>query len=64
MSGRPEALDFVVFLAGMVVIFGGMLFAGKRGRFSPRSGPRAAWPWVVGVPILLILGCLAYFVFS
>ena len=61
-----DTLDLVVVCVGLVWLIGLAIFGaggwpvwgGARGR------PARAWPWVVGVPTVLILSCLAYFLFG
>ena len=36
----------------------------KRGSRAVPGRPTRSWPWVVALPAVLILGCLAYFLFG
>jgi hypothetical protein len=67
MLDGPDNLDVLVICLGLVVILGGTLFGAGRARAARAApfDPGALSPWVVGgVFALLILGCLAYFVFG
>ncbi len=67
MPDGPDNLDVLVICLGLVVILGGSLFGAGRARAASAApfDPGSFLPWVVGgVFALLILGCLAYFVFG
>jgi hypothetical protein len=62
-----DSLDFWITCLAMVLFVGWALFAGTaRAHGGPAAAPSgpAVWPWAVGLPIVFILGCLAYFVFG
>jgi hypothetical protein len=67
MPDGSDNLDILVICLGLVVILGGSLFGAGRARAARAtpSAPGPVLPWIVGgMSALLILGCLAYFVFG
>jgi hypothetical protein len=67
MVGGSDSLNFWITCLAMVLFAGWALFAGTArahgGSAATPSGP-VVWPWAVALPVVLILGCLAYFVFG
>ncbi len=60
-----DTLDVVIACMGLVWLLGLAIFGAGRGR--GRSGATASarvWPWVVAGPVVVILSCLAYFLFG
>ena len=67
MLDGSDSLDFWITCLAMVLFVGWALFAGTaRAHGGSTATPSApvVWPWAVGLPVVLILGCLAYFVFG
>ena len=61
-----ETLDILVGCLGLAWLVGMAILGGSRTAGSGITAVRAAraWPWVVGLPAVLILSCLAYFLFG
>ena len=61
-----DTVDILIASLGLAWLVGLALFGARRARDSESTavGPATVWPWVVGVPAVLILGCLAYFLFG
>jgi hypothetical protein len=61
-----DTVDILIASLGLAWLLGLAFFGASRARDSGSTsvGPATVWPWVVGVPAVLILGCLAYFLFG
>ena len=67
MVAGSDSLDFWIICLAMILFVGWTLFAGApraRGGSAAMPSGGVVWPWAVGLPVVLILGCLAYFVFG
>jgi len=61
-----DTFDILIACVGMAWLIALALFGSgnRRGSRAVLWRPARAWPWVVGLPAVLILGCLAYFLFG
>ena len=61
-----DTLDILIASLGLAWLLGLAIFGASRthGSGTTASRPPTVWPWVVGVPAVLILSCLAYFLFG
>lgn len=61
-----DTLDILIACVGLAWLIGLAIFGASRGRGSRTmpGRPTRSWPWVVALPAVLILGCLAYFLFG
>ncbi len=58
-----DTLDVVIACAGLVWLLALAVFGAGRGRWGATASARV-WPWVVAGPAVVILSCLAYFLFG
>lgn len=58
-----DAMDVVIACVGLVWLLGLAVFGAGRGR-SWATTPARVWPWVVAGSAVVILSCLAYFLFG
>jgi VIT1/CCC1 family predicted Fe2+/Mn2+ transporter len=60
-----DTVDILIASLGLAWLVSLAIFGASRTSASgTASGPARVWPWVVGVPAVLILSCLAYFLFG
>ena len=61
-----ETFNILIACAGIAWLIALAFFgaSNRRGSRSVPWRPARSWPWVVGLPAILILGCLAYFLFG
>lgn len=63
---NEDTFDVLIACVGVAWLIALAFFgaASNRGSRAVPGRPTRSWPWVVALPAVLILGCLAYFLFG